>query len=105
MFIVPINVIIMSNLVADALSQFSYLQLFLLLVFLRFCYLVCYRLYFHPLKSFPGPRLAAVTDFYQGYYASWKNGMFLKRLEELHRVYGKRITCFVEVLMMRIDFS
>ncbi|KAF9019751.1 cytochrome P450 [Hymenopellis radicata] len=78
----------MSNLVADAVKQLSYLQVLYLLVSLRFCYLVCYGLYFHPLKSFPGPRLAAVTDLYQGYYASWKNGMFAKHLEELHRVYG-----------------
>ncbi|KAF8997689.1 hypothetical protein BDZ89DRAFT_1148423 [Hymenopellis radicata] len=27
-------------------------------------------------------------EFLPGYYASWKNGMFVKHVEELHRIYG-----------------
>ncbi|KAF9019745.1 cytochrome P450 [Hymenopellis radicata] len=85
----------MSNLVADAFNQLSYLQAFCLIVFFRVQYLVVYRLYIHPLKSFPGPRLAAVTDFYQGYYASWKNGMFVRHLEELHRSMSSGVLRYI----------
>ncbi|KAF9019732.1 cytochrome P450 [Hymenopellis radicata] len=76
------------SIVAAALRQLSCFQLLYLIIFIRIFYLVLYRLYFHPLRSFPGPRLAAITDFYQGYYASWKNGMYVKRVEELHHIYG-----------------
>ncbi|KAF9019737.1 cytochrome P450 [Hymenopellis radicata] len=78
----------MTNLIGDTLQQLSYLQLFFLLVVARFLYLLVYRLYLHPLKAFPGPRLAAVTDYYQGYFEVWKNGMFVQHLEKLHEIYG-----------------
>ncbi|KAF9019730.1 cytochrome P450 [Hymenopellis radicata] len=78
----------MTNLIGDTLQQLSYLQLFFLLVVARFAYLLVYRLYLHPLKSFPGPRFAAVTDYYQAYFEVWKNGMFVQHLEELHEFYG-----------------
>ncbi|KAF9035390.1 hypothetical protein BDZ89DRAFT_1225041 [Hymenopellis radicata] len=42
---------------------------------------------FSPIEAFPGPHLPAITSFYKGYYASWKNGMFVKHVEELHRIY------------------
>ncbi len=69
----------------------SYLQLFFLLVVARFVYLLVYRLYLHPLKSFPGPRLAAVSDYFAAYFEVWKNGMFVQHLETLHEVYGNHI--------------
>ncbi|KAF9025638.1 hypothetical protein BDZ89DRAFT_1161644 [Hymenopellis radicata] len=49
---------------------------------------VFYRLWLHPLNSFPGPRLAAVTYWYQAYYDTWKNGMLTRHIVELHKVYG-----------------
>ncbi|KAF9019750.1 cytochrome P450 [Hymenopellis radicata] len=75
----------MSN---PTVKQLSYLQLLSILVVLRVIYVVLYRLYFHPLKSFPGPRLAAITGFYQGYFVVWKNGMFVRHVEKLHEIYG-----------------
>ncbi len=80
----------MTNLVGDTVS---YLQLFVLLVVARCVYLLVYRLYLHPLKAFPGPRLAAVTDYYQGYFEVWKNGMFVQHLDKLHEVYGLDVFC------------
>lgn len=46
------------------------------------------RLVSHPLASFPGPKLAAATQWYSTYYEVWKDGGMVEKLEELHRVYG-----------------
>ncbi|KAF5359444.1 hypothetical protein D9756_002939 [Leucocoprinus leucothites] len=50
--------------------------------------LAVYRLYFHPLSKFPGPPLAAVTDYYATYVDLWKNGQTVPQLEKLHKIYG-----------------
>jgi hypothetical protein len=50
--------------------------------------LLVYRLYFHPLAKFPGPRLAAITGGYEFYYDAIKGGMYLKKIEKLHEKYG-----------------
>ncbi|KAF5372252.1 hypothetical protein D9758_005109 [Tetrapyrgos nigripes] len=47
-----------------------------------------YRIFFHPLRKFPGPRLAAVSTFYQAYYDIIQNGKFLEHLHWLHNIYG-----------------
>ncbi|KAJ5134654.1 hypothetical protein N7448_000326 [Penicillium atrosanguineum] len=47
-----------------------------------------YRLYFHPLSKFPGPKLAAVSSAYEFYYNVIKRGTFIWELERLHEVYG-----------------
>ncbi|KAH8157980.1 hypothetical protein CIB48_g10264 [Xylaria polymorpha] len=49
---------------------------------------VIYRLYFHPLAKFPGPKLAAGTFLYEGYYDAIKRGKYVHKIEELHRQYG-----------------
>ncbi|KAF9019731.1 cytochrome P450 [Hymenopellis radicata] len=88
-----------------ALQQLSYLSLFFLLVVARFLYLLFYRLYLHPLKAFPGPRLAAVTDYYQGYFEVWKNGMFVEHLEKLHEIYGTDFRPVVRVRPNELHFN
>jgi hypothetical protein len=50
--------------------------------------IVIYRLYLHPLASFPGPRLAAVTSWYEGYYEIVKNGQYSRKISKLHDEYG-----------------
>ncbi|KAF9003841.1 cytochrome P450 [Hymenopellis radicata] len=73
---------------SDSFKQLSYLQIVGLLVFFRLFCVLFYRLYLHPLKAFPGPRLAAITGFYQGYFDSWKDGMLVAHLAELHKLHG-----------------
>ncbi|KAJ3513791.1 hypothetical protein NMY22_g14937 [Coprinellus aureogranulatus] len=44
--------------------------------------------YFHPLAGVPGPRLAAITDYYATFYDLVENGKMVKQLESLHKRYG-----------------
>lgn len=50
--------------------------------------LVVYRLYFHPLAGFPGPRLAAATSWWEFYYDVVKDGELVFQLPRLHEKYG-----------------
>ncbi|KAK0637582.1 Cytochrome P450 monooxygenase yanH [Lasiodiplodia hormozganensis] len=47
-----------------------------------------YRLYLSPLASFPGPKLAALTLWYEYYYDGIKGGQYTFKLKELHEQYG-----------------
>lgn len=51
--------------------------------------LVFYRLFLHPLAKFPGPRLAAITRYYEAYYDVIQNGQYTFKIAELHKKYGK----------------
>jgi len=46
-----------------------------------------YRLFFHPLSHFPGPKLAATTKLFEAYHMILKND-WLETLEKLHQRYG-----------------
>jgi hypothetical protein len=50
--------------------------------------LIVYRLYLHPLAKFPGPRIAAVTSFYEGYFEIVQKGQYSKHISKLHDQYG-----------------
>ncbi|KAB8067762.1 cytochrome P450 [Aspergillus leporis] len=49
--------------------------------------IIIYRLYFHPLAKFPGPRSLAASSFPHGYY-NWTQGTWYRRVLDLHRCYG-----------------
>ncbi|KAF4498127.1 trichodiene oxygenase [Fusarium agapanthi] len=58
------------------------------LIALHITYTVICRLYLSPLAKIPGPRLAAITFFYEFYYDVIKRGKFLWKIQDLHRQYG-----------------
>ncbi|EED18501.1 cytochrome P450, putative [Talaromyces stipitatus ATCC 10500] len=47
-----------------------------------------YRLCFHPLSRFPGPRLAGLTKWYEFYYDVVNPGQFIWQIERMHEKYG-----------------
>lgn len=53
--------------------------------------LILCRLMFSPLAGFPGPKLAAVTSWYEFYYDFWKQGKYIFEIEEMHQKYGELI--------------
>ena len=68
---------------------------FLIVSFLYFIALVVYRLYLSPLSKFPGPRLAAATYLFEGYYDVVKRGKYTFKIRDLHAEYGHHPQHFV----------
>lgn len=55
------------------------------------CYytaLITYRIFFHPLAKFPGPKLAAASLWYEFYYDVVLRGQFIWKIQEWHEKYG-----------------
>ncbi|OJI89978.1 hypothetical protein ASPTUDRAFT_112521 [Aspergillus tubingensis CBS 134.48] len=57
------------------------------LINLQLLFTVLYRLFFHPLSKYPGPRLAAITSWYAAFYA-WRGDLHLQ-IDAWHKRYGK----------------
>ena len=51
-------------------------------------YLAVYRLFLSPLGKIPGPKLAALTSWYEFYYDVILPGQFVWHIQELHSQYG-----------------
>jgi hypothetical protein len=50
--------------------------------------LAAYRLFLGPLAHFPGPKLAALTGWYETYFDCWKRGRYWVEIERMHKKYG-----------------
>ena len=76
-------------------SLWSLRGLLLNLYTYAFCFLAylvilaVYRLVFHPLARFPGPKIAALTRWYEFYYDVVLQGQYNFKIRELHAQYGK----------------
>ena len=62
----------------------------LLLASIVYAFLLClYRLFYHPLASFPGPFLASMTHWYEFYYDFFSpGGQYIFKLQKMHNKYG-----------------
>jgi hypothetical protein len=60
--------------------------LYSILAYLTFKWI--YRLFFHPLAGFPGPKLAAMSHLYEGYYDIIHKGQYIFKIEKMHAQYG-----------------
>lgn len=75
--------------VLDNHSISSAVLLIILSLITYFFVVAIYRLYFHPLSRFPGPKLAAATQLYELYYDGIKGAQFFLEIQRLHKIYGK----------------
>ena len=68
--------------------------------------IVIYRLHFHPLANFPGPKIAAVSRLYEFWYQDVKQNEFHAKINEMHDKYGPivRISPF-ELILNDSSFS
>lgn len=51
-------------------------------------YGIIWHLLWSPLAKFPGPKLAALTLWYEFYYDVIKNGRYMWEIEKMHEKYG-----------------
>lgn len=56
---------------------------------------IVYRLILSPIAKFPGPKLAAVTLWYEFYYDVIKQGQYTFKIREFHKQYGKHLPALV----------
>jgi hypothetical protein len=59
-----------------------------LVVVLSLVHLVVSRLVLSPVAKFPGPKLAALTFWYEFYYDVIQPGRYTWKIKELHEQYG-----------------
>ena len=67
------------------------LNVFLGSAFLAFLYClwgIVYRLYLSPIANIPGPRLAAITWWFEYYYDVIFYGKYIFKIRDLHKEYG-----------------
>ena len=71
---------------STALSNLALTLAIILLI--RIFYTTLYRLVLSPLAKVPGPKLAALTSWYECYYDAFKPGQYVFKIKELHEQYG-----------------
>ncbi|TVY42774.1 Cytochrome P450 monooxygenase [Lachnellula subtilissima] len=61
---------------------------FILVLGVYFMSITVYRLRFSPIAKFPGPKIAAISGWYEAYYDIVKRGKYLYEIEKMHAIYG-----------------
>ncbi|KAJ4161647.1 uncharacterized protein LMH87_007674 [Akanthomyces muscarius] len=51
-------------------------------------YLSVYRLWYSPIAHLPGPKLAALTQYYEFYHDTIRGSQYILSIEEMHKKYG-----------------
>ncbi|KAI1392904.1 trichodiene oxygenase [Hypoxylon trugodes] len=72
----------------DVLDIEIWLPFIVTIILIYFPTVALYRLFLHPLAQFPGPKLAAITRWYEAYYDVICDGQYTFKLAELHQEYG-----------------
>lgn len=72
----------------DDITLFRFLATLVAAIITYAIGLAIFRAYFSPLSKFPGPKLAAITYFYEFYYDWWLSGQHIFEIERLHNKYG-----------------
>lgn len=78
------------------ISPVTLLVTFVSLALVYASVLVIYRLFFHPLASIPGPKLAAATGWVEAYYEllHGEGGQFIFKYRDWHEKYGESLHHF-----------
>lgn len=74
--------------IVSAICVKSILHTTLLAISVSCIVLALQRLYLHPLSPIPGPKLAALTSWYEFYYDVLQPGQYVFKIQELHKHYG-----------------
>lgn len=88
----------MASLIPTRVPSVSLLEALVVLLVLYTVYgisLAIYRVYFHPLSKYPGPKLAAATLWYEFYFDVVKRGRFAWEIKRMHEVYGTYLQAFL----------
>jgi hypothetical protein len=83
----------------QGLSRGTLLAAVLLSLVAYFVGLAVYRLWLSPIAAFPGPKLAALTKWYEFYYDVVLRGKYSDHITELHKIYGA-FTCYNPFLVL-----
>lgn len=74
-----------------AMAFVSFSGLFLALAgaqLVSILYTLFSRTWLSPIRKVPGPRLAALTSWYECYYDLFKPGQYVFKIKQLHEQYG-----------------
>lgn len=77
----------------------------LVAVIIYYSTLIVYRLYFHPLARFPGPKLAAISRWYEAYYDLIQGGQYTPKIVQLHKKFGENSVPFCVFLGSNLNGS
>lgn len=71
------------------------LTLFVLILWvIRQILVILYRLIWHPLAKFPGPKLASATTAYEFYFDAIKGGQYTFEIGRMHMKYGENLSLY-----------